>query len=60
MLIYTGMQRTAIISNQYTSTLNTTKKYMYEILNIIKEAKTILVQKNLTTILVNFYMKLGN
>ena len=47
MLIYTGMQRTAsIISNQYTSTLNTTKKkYMYEILNIVKEAKSILVQK---------------
>ena len=47
MLVYTGMQRTAsIISNQYTSTLNSSKKkYMYEILNIAKEAKSILIQK---------------
>ena len=46
MLVYTGMQRTAsIISNQYTSTLNSSKKkYMYEILNIAKEAKRTLVK----------------
>ena len=48
MLIYTGMQRTAsLISNNYTSSLNTTKKqYMLEILDLVKEAKKVLREKN--------------
>ena len=47
MLIYTGMQRTAsLISNDYTSQLNSSKKnYMKEILQILHEAKKTLKQK---------------
>lgn len=47
MLIFTGIQRTAsLVSNSYTNFLNTTKKkYIFDILDIVKEAKKVLNQK---------------